>query len=112
MVNVLKAIFPILMLSVRHPRFDRLYDKRATLECHCDGVTLIGRPSIAAYWAPKLALASATAFSMDDVLLIADGVCLDFRNYEGEPSAVAGPVHTLGQDIAQECGLFGQRCVA
>jgi hypothetical protein len=56
-----------------------MYDKRATLECHCDGVTLIGRPSIAAYWAPKLALASATAFSMDDVLLTADGVCLDFE---------------------------------
>jgi hypothetical protein len=55
-----------------------MYDKRATLECHCDGVTLIGRPSIAAYWAPKLALASATAFSMDDVLPLADD-CLDYR---------------------------------
>jgi hypothetical protein len=27
----------------------------ATLECGCDGVTLIGRSSIVAYWAPKSA---------------------------------------------------------
>jgi hypothetical protein len=31
-----------------------MYDERATLECGCDGVTLIGRASIAAYWGPNL----------------------------------------------------------
>ena len=89
-----------------------MYDERATLECGCDGVTLIGRASLAAYWGPKLAMASSTAFAMDDLTLTADGVCLDYRNYEGTPVRMLFRFTSSGQILYTECELFSRRCAA
>ncbi|MBR1157409.1 nuclear transport factor 2 family protein [Bradyrhizobium sp. JYMT SZCCT0428] len=90
-----------------------MYDERAALECDCDGVTLIGRQSIAAYWAPKLALALATAFSMGEISLTAHGVCLDYRNYEGDPVRLLFCFTPSGKILHTECGPLGQRrCAA
>ena len=41
-----------------------LYDERATLECDCERVSLIGRKWIAAYWGPKLQSKTVLAFSL------------------------------------------------
>jgi hypothetical protein len=89
-----------------------MYDERATLECGCDVVTLIGRPSIAAYWAPKLALSSSSAFTIDDLTLTADGVCLDYQNYEGKPVRMLFRFTPSGKILHTECGPVGQRCAA
>ena len=89
-----------------------MYDERATLECGCDGVTLIGRASIAAYWGPKLAMASSTAFAMDNLTLTADGVCLDYRNYEGDPVRVLFRFTPSGEILHTECVAISQRSAA
>ena len=62
-----------------------LYDERAVMECGCEGVTLTGRNSIAAYWAPKLESKRVPAFNLDDVALTGHGVQIDYRSYEGKP---------------------------
>src|SRR6478736_4942863 len=62
-----------------------LYDERANLECDCERVSLTGRKSIAAYWAPKLESKLATAFTLDDMTLTGDGVQVDYQSYEGKP---------------------------
>jgi hypothetical protein len=89
-----------------------MYDERATLECGCDSLTLVGRASIAAYWAPKLAMASAAAFAMDDLTLTADRACLDYRNYEGDPVRLFFRFTRSGMILHTECSLFSQRCAA
>jgi hypothetical protein len=89
-----------------------MYDERATLECDCDTLTLVGRASIAAYWAPKLAMASAAAFAMDDLTLTVDGACLDYRNYEGNPVRLLFRFTPLGMILHTECGPFSQRYAA
>ena len=89
-----------------------MYDERATLECGCDGMTLIGQSSIEAYWAPKLAMASAGAFAMDDLILTSDGVCLDYRNYEGDPVRLLFRFTSSGKILHTECCPFGKRCAA
>ena len=89
-----------------------MYDERATLECSCDRVTLIGRASIAAYWAPKLAMASTAAFAMNDLTLTADGVCLDYRNYEGKLERSLFRFTASGGILHTECAAINHRCAA
>ena len=62
-----------------------LYDERAVMECGCEGVTLTGRSSIAAYWAPKLESKHMHAFKLVDVDRTDHGVQIDYRSYEGKP---------------------------
>lgn len=89
-----------------------MYDERATLECGCDSLTLVGRASIAAYWGPKLATASAAAFAMDDLTLTADGACLDYQNYEGNPVRLLFRFTRSGMILHSECRPFSRRCGA
>ena len=89
-----------------------MYDERATLECGCDRTTLVGQSSIAAYWESKLAMASTDAFAMDDLTLTSDGVCLDYRNYEGDPVRMLFRFTPSGKILHTECAPFGQRCAA
>jgi hypothetical protein len=60
-----------------------LYNEGATIECHCENVTLTGRKSIAAYWGPKLNNKLGLAFTLDELALIGDSVQVDYRGYEG-----------------------------
>jgi limonene-1,2-epoxide hydrolase len=62
-----------------------LYDERATLECDCEHVRLTGRKWIAAYWAPKLESKAVLAFSLNAMALTADGVRVEYQDYEGKP---------------------------
>jgi hypothetical protein len=88
------------------------YDERATLECACEGVMVVGRPSIAAYWAPKLEVTSAKAFSIDDLALTGEGACLDYRSYEGKLVRMLFRFTPSGKILHTRCGPFGQRCAA
>ena len=62
-----------------------LYDESATLECCCEDKTLHGRRDLLAYWGPKLAHAVIGAFEVDALFPETDGVCLDYRAFDGSP---------------------------
>lgn len=59
-----------------------LYDEEATVKC-CDGGNFIGRSQMEQYWRPRLARAGRDAFAIDALMPEADGVSLDYRDYDG-----------------------------
>ncbi|MGV7219817.1 YybH family protein [Bradyrhizobium sp. UFLA05-112] len=84
-----------------------LYDERAVMECGCEGVTLTGRNSIAAYWAPKLE--SRCSFNLDDVVLTGHGVQIDYQSYEGKPVRFYFRFDRSNKIIYTSCGpLIGR----
>ena len=62
-----------------------LYDESATLDCCCEGKALRGLPDLEAYWGPKLVHAVIGAFEVDALFPETDGVCLDYRAFDGTP---------------------------
>ena len=86
-----------------------LYDQGATLECNCERVSLTGRQSIAAYWAPKLESKLASAFVLDDMALTGDGVQVDYQSYEGKPVRIHFRFDPSGKIIHTSYGLL-ERC--
>src|SRR2546429_9701890 len=80
-----------------------LYDERATLECACEHVSLIGPKSIAAYWAPKLDGKTVTAFTLDDITLTGDGVQVDYQSYEGKPVRIHFRFSPSGKILHTSC---------
>jgi hypothetical protein len=61
-----------------------LYDDAGIIDC-CQGGTFRGRLGIERYWRPKLTHAVPGAFEIDALFPEADGVCLDYRDYDGTP---------------------------
>ncbi|MBR1143039.1 nuclear transport factor 2 family protein [Bradyrhizobium sp. AUGA SZCCT0431] len=86
-----------------------LYDERAVLECECERVSLTGRKSIAAYWAPKLESKIASAFTLDDMILTGDGVQVDYQSYEGKPVRIHFQFGPAGKILHTSCGPLA-RC--
>jgi hypothetical protein len=62
-----------------------LYDDSATLDCRCEGKTLRGLSEVERYWGPKLAHAVTEAFEVDALFPETEGVCLDYRAFDGAP---------------------------
>jgi hypothetical protein len=89
-----------------------LYDERATLECDCEGITLTGRQSLSAYWAPKLESKLAHAFTLDDMTLTGAGVQLDYQSYEGNPLRIHFRFNASGKILHSSCGPLGRRSIA
>jgi SnoaL-like protein len=84
-----------------------LYDDEATIDC-CEGGTFRGRLAVERYWTPKLATAVTGSFEIDALFPEADGVCLDYRNFDGTPARTrfafteGGKIrHTLCEPIRQ-----------
>ncbi|OKO88016.1 hypothetical protein AC629_11525 [Bradyrhizobium sp. NAS80.1] len=86
-----------------------LYDERAVMECGCEGVTLTGRNSIAAYWAPKLESKRVTAFNLDAVVLTGHGVQIDYQSYEGKPVRFYFRFGSSNEIIYTSCGPLNGR---
>ncbi|MGY8682882.1 nuclear transport factor 2 family protein [Bradyrhizobium sp. UFLA05-153] len=92
-----------------------LYDKQATLVCDCEHVTLSGRKSIAAYWEPKLASGSASAFRLNDVILTEDGVQVDYQSSEEKPVRIRfrfspdGKIRHTSCEPRSDCWAPGRR---
>ena len=61
-----------------------LYDDGAIVD-FCQGGTFRGRLGVERYWRSKLAHPAAGAFEVDALLPETDGVCLDYRAYDGTP---------------------------
>ena len=86
-----------------------LYDERATLDCHCEKVTLTGCKSIASYWSPKLKNKLGSAFTLDEVVLFGNTVQIDYRSYEDRPLRIYFHFDNSGKIIhtssrARGCG--------
>jgi hypothetical protein len=60
-----------------------LYDEQARLEC-CGGERLEGRAALQRYWKPKLQNRLQDAFGIDALMPEAAGVCVDYREYDGQ----------------------------
>jgi ketosteroid isomerase-like protein len=63
-----------------------LYAPDASLECRCYGAKLHeGRTALETYWRPLLDDLDPTAYRLQDITPIADGVALDYLNSDGKP---------------------------
>jgi hypothetical protein len=83
-----------------------LYDERATLECICELVTLTGRESIAAYWAPKLERRTYSAFTLDEIILTDYGLMVDYRGYDGKAARIHFHFDPSGKILHTSCRLL------
>jgi hypothetical protein len=81
-----------------------LYDERATIECDCEGISLTGRHSLAAYWAPKLKSKHPSAFTLEDMILTGDGVQLDYQSNEGKRLRIQFSFSPSGKILHASCG--------
>ena len=61
-----------------------LYDDAAVVDCRRGGC-FRGRQGLEAYWRPRLAQRATGAFVVDALFPENDGICLDYRAYDGTP---------------------------
>jgi hypothetical protein len=78
------------------------------MECGCEGVSLTGRYSLAAYWAPKLEGKQSSSFSLEDIILIGDLIQLDYLSYEGKPVRIQFRFNPSGKILHTSCGPSGR----
>ncbi|MGY3617372.1 YybH family protein [Bradyrhizobium sp. USDA 10063] len=83
-----------------------LYDEQATLVCDCERVSLTGRLSITDYWKSKLESKSASAYTLDDMTLTADGVQVDYQSHEGKPVRIRFRFSPSGKILYTSCDLL------
>jgi ketosteroid isomerase-like protein len=63
-----------------------LYAEDASVECCCGGTQRHqGLAALAAYWRPQFEAFVPTAFGLQEIAPAADGVTLDYLNFEGKP---------------------------
>ena len=74
-----------------------LYEKRATLICDCDGISLVGRNSLAIYWKSKLESKVACAFALDDIVPTGDDILVDCQSCKGRPVRIHFQFGSLGR---------------
>jgi SnoaL-like domain len=75
-----------------------LYDDKAIVDC-CQGGTFRGRLGVEKYWRSKLTHPANRAFEVDALFPEADGVCLDYRAYDGI-CAHAIHIHQGGKNLS------------
>jgi hypothetical protein len=80
-----------------------LYHERATLVCNCEYVTLTGRESIAAYWAPKLQSKHVLTFHLDDLVPTDYGARVDYRGFQGKPVRAYFHFSHSGKILTMSC---------
>ena len=73
-------------MPVEKDSFRRLsiFRRWAFIDC-CQGGRFRGRLGVEKYWRPKLAHAASGAFEIDTLFPETDGVCLDYRDFDGTP---------------------------
>ena len=63
-----------------------LYAEDASVECCCGGTQRHqGLAALAAYWRPQFKAFVPTAFGLEEIAPVADGVRLDYLNFESKP---------------------------
>jgi hypothetical protein len=84
-----------------------LYDEGATLQCLCENTTLVGRKSLAAYWAPKLKNKLGSAFTLDEVIPLGNMVQVDYQSYEARPLRIYFHLDDSGKILHTSCRARG-----
>jgi hypothetical protein len=79
------------------------YAADASLACDCDSVRISGRAALAAYWKPRLADFAPTAFGLEEITPVADGVTLDYLNHEGKPVRIRFAFDSAGKISHMRC---------
>lgn len=69
----------------------------------CEGIHLVGRSGLAAYWKPRLKGFSAAAFGLEEITPTADGVMLEYINHEGKPVKVVFTFNSSGKIAQMRC---------
>jgi hypothetical protein len=83
-----------------------LYASDARLECECEGAnTYAGRAALEAYWRPRLEAFSPDAFRLQEIAPSADGVVLDYLNFEGKLVRIVFTFDLTGKILQNRCGL-------
>ena len=82
-----------------------LYASGASLECQCDGGNSYAvRAALEAYWRPRLEAFSPDAFGLQEIAPSADGVVLDYLNFEGKPVRIVFSFDAAGKILQTRCG--------
>jgi hypothetical protein len=75
----------------------------ASLACRCDGIDVIGRSGLAAYWEPRLKSFSPAAFAIEEITPVAEGIMLDYLNHQGRPVKVVFAFDGTGKISQMRC---------
>ena len=92
--------------ACRNENLDQLLDcyaDDASLDCRCEGIHLVGRSGLAAYWKPRLKGTSAAAFGLEEITPVVDGVMLEYLNYETMPVKVIFTFNSSGKIAQMRC---------
>ncbi len=79
------------------------YADDAGFECACESVALSGRARIATYWKTRLGGLGPETFGLEQILPHADGVQLDYLNFEGKPARVVFNFDASGKIAHMRC---------
>jgi hypothetical protein len=79
------------------------YADDASLACGCEGLEIQGRAPLAAYWEPRLAGFAPTAFGLEEIKPLPDGVMLDYLNFEGKPVRIEFVFNAGGKIARMRC---------
>jgi hypothetical protein len=79
------------------------YADTARLECACEATDACGRAGLAAYWKPRLTGFVPKAFGLKEITPHADGVLLDYLNFEGKPVRIVFSFDTSGRISHMRC---------
>jgi hypothetical protein len=84
-----------------------LYAPDASLECECDGGnSYAGRSALEEYWRSRLEAFSPDAFGLQEIAPSADGVVLDYLNFEGRPVRIFFTFDVAGKILQTRCRPF------
>jgi hypothetical protein len=79
------------------------YAGDARLACDCESIRISGRTALAAYWRPRLADFAPTAFGLEEITPVADGVTLDYLNHQGKPVRICFAFDAAGKISQMRC---------
>ena len=79
------------------------YADDAGLDCRCEGIYLSGRNGLAAYWKPRLKGLSATAFGLEEITPVPEGVMLEYLDHETRPVKVVFCFNSRGKIALMRC---------
>lgn len=83
------------------------YADDASLECACEPISLRGRDGLAAYWKARLQGLEQglgpTAFGLEEIAPMADGVMLNYLDCEGKPVRIAFAFNAEGKISHVRC---------
>jgi hypothetical protein len=92
--------------ACRSRRLDALldfYGDSATLQCACEDISVNDRSGLAAYWRPKLAGASADAFTLEEITPRGEGVALDYLGFDGKAVRIVFAFDAHGKIAHMSC---------